>query len=162
MAEAVATAAPAQAAPDAGGSKKKLFLIIGIVVLLAGAAAAWFLVLAPGGEEAAEPEGPMFAAEAGEVVQVAETTVSLGGDPPRFAMITYSAVLSVDATADMVASDLARMRSEAQVVFRGKDADALHTEAGFLALQDELTAVAQELWPDGEVVEVLIESLLVQ
>lgn len=159
MAE-TATAAPE--APETG-SKKKLFLIIGIVVALLGGAAAWFLVLAPGGEEATiDDDAPLFAAEPGEVVQVAEATVSLGGDPPRFAMITYSAVLSVDATADMVSADLARMRSQAQVAFRGKDADALHTEAGFLALQDELTAVAHQVWPDGEVVEVLIESLLVQ
>ena len=156
MAEA-ATAAPEAAE---GGGRKKL-VIIGVVVAMAAAAAA-YLLLAPGGDEEAAPEAPMFATEPGETVQVAEATVSLGGDPPRFAMITYSAVLSVDATADMVAPDLPRMRSAAQVAFRGEDADALHTEAGFLALQDELTAVAHDLWPDGEVVEVLIESLLVQ
>lgn len=166
MAETETVAPPAEGAAPEKGGRRKLLLIAAPVVLLGVLAAVWFLVLAPkGDEEGAAPavEEPLFSAEAGAIVPVDETTVSLGGDEPHFAMVTYSAVLSIDVVDQaLVEANLPRLRSEAQLVFRSYEAAVLDTPDGLRSLTADLTAVAHDLWPDGEVQEILVESLLVQ
>lgn len=156
--------ATAEATEAESGGKGKLFAIIG-VALVAVLAGVWFFVLAPSGEEGAAPEeppAPTFSTDPGPIVLVDDTTVSLGGDQPHFAAVKYSAVLAMDAEQGLVEGQFGRLRSAAQLVFRGYDAATLDTPEGLLQLQADLTAKAEELWPNGEVLEVLVESLLVQ
>ncbi|MFT5563381.1 MAG: flagellar basal body-associated protein FliL [Myxococcota bacterium] len=143
-----------------GGSKKKI-VVIAVVGVVAAIAALYLLVLSPSDAEAGPPE-PMFSLESGPILRVDEATVSLGGSEPHFAAVTYSVEIALDADPALVEAGFARLRSQAQRLFRAYEAQELKTAAGFDRLEADLTRVATELWPDGEVLRAYVESLLVQ
>lgn len=137
------------------------FVVIGLVVLLA-LAGAYLFVLAPSGDEPDEPAAPTYSDEGGQTMVVSEgATLSVGGER-RYAMLTYSVQPAMDADTAMVEMEFARMRSEVQRVVLGYDADELLTPGGVEALEDDLEAVAAEIWPEGEVLEVYLENIVVQ
>jgi flagellar basal body-associated protein FliL len=143
-------------------SKKKIFIIIGVIVVVV-LAAVYYFVVAPTGSDASDgPPEAMFSLEPGPILVVDETTVSLGGSEPHFAAVTYSVEVASDADPAIVEAGFARLRSQAQRLFRAYEADELDTAAGFDRLEADLTRVSVELWPDGEVLRAYVESLLVQ
>jgi flagellar basal body-associated protein FliL len=145
-----------------GGSKKKI-VVIAVVGVVAAIAALYLLVLSPADADAQDgPPAPMFSLESGPILRVDEATVSLGGSEPHFAAVTYSVEIALDADPALVEAGFARLRSQAQRLFRAYEAQELKTASGFDRLEADLTRVATELWPDGEVLRAYVESLLVQ
>ncbi len=154
-----ATIAPAPAAPgtDAppGRSRKKL-LLIGLPLLLAVAAAVWFFVLAPSGE-----------AEAGEVVEgvivsLEPQTTTTGTAALHHARVALGLVLVEGADETVITARAALLQDALLQEVAAMDADLLRSAAGSDQLRTNLTAHARRIWPDGEVLRVVLTELLVQ
>lgn len=158
--------AETETVPQDAPAKKRLpikLVVIALVVLLA-LAGAYVFVLSPGGEgEEAEPPAPEFSEDGGETLVVdAGTTLSIAGER-RYAMVTYSVRPSIDvADTSVVEMEFARMRSQVQRVLLGHQAEALLTPEGVAALEADIAGVADEIWPDGEIVAVYLENIVVQ
>lgn len=155
-----ATTAPAPPAPleedeEASGGKRKLLVIV-LAVLLAVGAGVYFLVLAPSdGAEASE-------VVEGEVLQLEALTTTTGTAALHHARVALALVLAegVDGEAITARSPLledALLREVATM-----NADVLRSAEGSNQLRANLTAHAQEIWPDGEVIRVVLTELLVQ
>lgn len=147
-------AAPLEEAPASGG-KRKLVIVLALVVV-AAAAAVWFLVLTPGGEaEAAE------VAE-GAVVQLEPLTTTTGTAALHHARVALALVLAEDAD-EVTVTERAPLLEDALLrEIATMDADLLRSADGSNQLRANLTAHAQEVWSDGEVLRVVLTELLVQ
>ncbi len=155
---AATVAAVAAEAPAAAGSKKKL--VIGVVLGLVVAAAAYMFLMGGGGaaDVIAEPTAP----EEGAVVTVGQMTTSLAGPGTHFVRVEIGAVLNATTAEADVEAAFPLLRDAALSVLMGFDADTLRSVAGADTLRTELTAAAQEIWEDEEVLRIVLTDLLVQ
>lgn len=148
-------------------AKKKLdpkTLLLGL--LLVGGAA-WFFLLRPAPVDPAEAAAAAAeAAEAppveGEIVQVEVMTVNLSSPELSFARLGVALVLAENGVSDDVLPRMALFRDAAISEIAQWGPDDLRTPAGHQLLRDGLTAVADEVWADGEVLRVVLTELLVQ
>lgn len=155
MAAATVAAVPAE---DAAGSKKKL--VIGAVLAVVLGAAAYMFLL--GGSGAADASQEPMAPEEGAVVTVGQMTTSLAGPGTHFVRVELGAVLNATATEADVEAAFPLLRDAALTVLMGFDADTLRSVAGAETLRTELTAAAQGIWEDDEVLRIVLTDLLVQ
>ncbi len=143
-------------------SKKKL-VKPGIAV--AALAVGYYMFLGPGAGAPAEPldtpEVQLAPAE-GEIVEVGSMTVNLNGDQLRYARLGFALVLEEGAVSADVESRLALMRDAALSEVSQWEPDDLRTSAGHQLLRDGLTQRAMEVWPEGEVIRVVLTELIVQ
>ncbi|HSK97482.1 MAG TPA: flagellar basal body-associated FliL family protein [Euzebyales bacterium] len=144
-----------------GKGKRKLLIIIGVVVVIAAGAFAGLQFLggsdAEAGEEASESEPP---AE-GEVLDVATLTTVAGGN--SLARVGLAVVLSETATADTVSGRFPLLKDAAVSELASTMGEDLRTAEGADALRRRLTKRAKEdIYPDGEVLRVLITELVIQ
>lgn len=149
--------------PAAGGKGRKM-LLVGVVLGVA-AVAAWFLLLAPApapppGEAAAEPE-PAASPSEGAVHEVATLTVNLDDPELRYARVQFGVVADAAATVDPTPR-MPLLRDRAISTIAGFTPARLRTVDGHEELRAALTADAHEVWPDGEVVRVVLYDLIVQ
>jgi flagellar basal body-associated protein FliL len=146
--------------------RSKLLLIGGAVGLLLVLGAVYMFVLAPGDDPeaaaAAAAEEAAAAAADGDIVEVANFTASLQGPDPHFAKLGFSAVLSTTALADDVTARFPLLQDAALMVLARTSADDLRTAAGGEQLRADLTAEAQQIWPDGEILRIVLTELVVQ
>lgn len=151
-------APPAAAAvtPAEKGGKKKLLLIVGGVVVLA-AVALFFLKPADASSEPATPPAPV----PGEVVEVGQMTVNLA-DASRYARVSFSLMLVEGAAADQVAAQYPLLKEAVLFEVSKLTAEQVRTTGGLDALAKALTERAQEIYPDGEVLRVVLTEMLVQ
>lgn len=155
-----ATTAPAP--PDlledeeSGSGGKKKLLVIALVVLLVAGAAAWFLVIAPGGEaEAAE-------VVEGTVMPLDPLTTTTGTAALHHARVALALVLTEDADEGAITARAALLQDALLREVATMNADLLRSADGSNQLRANLTTHAQEIWPDGEVLRVVLTELLVQ
>jgi flagellar FliL protein len=147
---------------DAEAPKKKgkvRLVVIGVVVVAIAAGAYLFLFGGSGGGEepvAAEPaEGP--------VVDGATMTVAVdGSDGPHFARVSFAVVLAEGADTAAVGNRIQLLQDRALTVITGYSADLLRTTEGLETLRTDLTAAAHELYPEGEVLRVILTEMIVQ
>jgi flagellar protein FliL len=157
MADTVAVTAPA-----ARGGKRKLVLVVLVLAAVAAGAVGGKMLLAgdpgvPGEEVAAAP-----APAEGEVVTVAKLTASLAGGGSHYARVEFGAVLADTATAAAVEPRFPLLKDLALSTLMGFEPEELRTVAGADRLRQELTARAGEVFPDGEVLRIVLTELLVQ
>jgi flagellar protein FliL len=137
---------------------KKLLLIVAAVVALAGGGGAFVLLTGEAGAEEAAEAPP----EEGAVVAVADLTANLAGAEVHYAKVGFSAILAVGADEAAVTARFALLRDAAISELSTFEAAHLRSTAGMDELRNRLTARAQEVYPDGEVVRVVLTELLVQ
>lgn len=139
-------------------TRRKLVLaVLAVVLLLTGGGAA---VLLLGGEAEAEETAPPPAD--GPVVPVADMTATLAGPGIHYAKVAFSAVLTTGADEALVASRFDLLRDAAITELSTISADHLRTTAGMEELRARLSDRAGALYPDGEVLRVVLTELIVQ
>jgi flagellar basal body-associated protein FliL len=153
------TTAPAPAAPE-DGRRRRAPLLLGAVVLVLGVAVGAYLVL--GGGEPAETVAEPQPAEEGAVVAVADMTANLAGEPVSYAKVAFAAVLAAGADEAAVAARFPLLRDAAITELSTITGAHLRTTAGADELRGRLTARAAALYPDGEVLRIVLTELVVQ
>lgn len=149
----------AEGPPDGSPGGKKKLLALALVLALGGAGAFVFLR----GADATEGTPAAVAAPVeGEVVEVAQMTVNLANLHNRYARISFAVVLSEGTVQDQVAPRFPLLQ---EAVLRGVTLftpEDLRGPEGFDALSTALTEQAKTVYPEGEVLRVVLTELLVQ
>lgn len=142
---------------EARPPRRRRLLLAGAaaVVLVAGAGA--FLLGGDGGDDGAGGQ-PLE----GDVVEVAQVTANLSGAQLRYARVTFSVVLAEDAVPGDVEGRFPLLQDAALGEIQAFDAERLRTPQGADELRAGLSARARELYPDGQVLRVVLTELLVQ
>ena len=133
--------------------------------LLIGGAAYFFLLKptpAPADGAAAAPAPAAMAVVEGDIVEVGAMTVNLSADGLSFARVGMALVLSQPNTSVEIEPRMALFRDGAISEVAQWGPEDLRTPAGHQLLRDGLGEVAAEIWPDGEVVRVVLTELLIQ
>lgn len=157
MARAVAelTETPPGAPPVAPKSRRKL-VIVAVAVLAALGGGAFFLL---GGSDEGGPDAP--AAE-GVIVDVAEMTANLAGPEVHYVRFGFAAVLSAGIAPADVEGRFALLRDAALSEIGTLSAQHLRTPEGVEELRSRLTARAGGIYPDGQVLRIVLTELVVQ
>ena len=153
-------------ADDAGTPEKKAgkkkFLILGVAAVVAGLGGFFTMkMMAPPAAEAAVAATETPPAE-GAVIDVAEMTATLAGDTTHLARVGFAVVLSADADPALVEPKFALLKDATVDEMARSSAAALITPEGVDDLRARLSARALEIYPDGEVVRVVLTQLVVQ
>lgn len=141
------------------GGKRKRFMIIGAVVIVAAGAYAGLQFLGGSSAEAEEAESPPPVE--GEVLDVATLTTTVGGDA-SLARVGLAVVLSEGAPAEAVSARFPLLEDAAVSELAAAEAQELRTADGADALRKRLTKRAKQIYPDGEVLRVLLTELVIQ
>lgn len=139
--------------------RKKLIMIAAAVVFVGVGGFAALRFTAPAAD--ATPE-VATTPEPGEILEVAEMTTTLAGAQPHLARVTFSVQLNAQAVAAEVEPDLPLLRDAAVTELAESDADELMTPEGVDDLRARLLARAGEIYPDQQVLKVLVTELVVQ
>jgi len=139
---------------------KKSRLLIPVVVLALGGAGLGGYVFGENNAEAAIPSEALEPAE-GEVVEVGVLTVTLPGPDAHYARVGLAVVLKEGATEDDVAGRFPLVKDAAISILAGKGPDEFRTPEGLERLRTELSHIAREIYPDGEVVRVVLTEAIV-
>jgi flagellar FliL protein len=150
------TAAPDTTDGAPTKSRKKL-VIIALLVVVLGAAAGVFLL---GGSDAegTEPAAPVE----GEVVDVAVMTTSVAGEAGTYVRVGFAAVLVEGTAAADVEAKFPLLEDAALSAASSFSGAQLRTQEGQDGLRAALTTAAGDIWPDGEVLRIVLTELLVQ
>lgn len=155
----MAEAEVAQEAPKKG--KKKLIMIVVPVVAVVGIGA--FFMFGKGGGDEPAAATTTTVAEIGEVIEGDSLTVNLANPgEPRYARVTFGVVLPTGADSGAVGMKIALLKDRAVSIISGYTAEQLLGDGGLDDLRGKLSAAAEEVWPDGEVLEVVLTEVLVQ
>ncbi len=143
------------------GGKGKLLGIVGGVAVV-GAGLYFFVLGGGGGDEAAAETSTTVAAE-GAVIEAGELTVNLADEgEPRYARVNFAVVLDATADSGVVGERVALLQDAALSVMSGYTSAELRGPAALDGVRGELTEKAQEIYPDGEVLRVVLTELIVQ
>lgn len=158
----MADTAPTPAPAPPPRSRRRLLLIAAGVAALALVGAGAYLFLGSGAPAAAEAPASPPPTEEGAVLEVTTLTANLAGPDLRYARVGFAAVLAADAAPDAVEDRLPLLTDAALTVLGSFSAEDLLASGGRDRLRTELTAQAHDLWPDGEVLRVVLTELTVQ
>jgi flagellar basal body-associated protein FliL len=149
-----APAAPPEEGKKKGGKKKFIFIALFLVL---GAGGYMFM---SGGSAPEEPvsEEPVE----GAVIDGATMTVGLAGETPSLARVSFAVVLSEGADSAAVGNRIQILQDAALTTISGYTAAELRTVEGLDRLRADLTARALEVYPDGEVLRVVLTEVIVQ
>lgn len=151
------TAEPSQEAP--ARRRSRLRLVIVAIVVLVGAGVGGYLFLTGGEAASAEVEAPP--AE-GAVVEVGTLTTNLAGSPGRYARVGLALVLAEGTDPATVEERFALVKDAAISELGQHDAATLQGPEGSQELRDGLARRLGQVYPDGEVLRVVLTELLVQ
>ncbi len=140
--------------------KGKLFGIIGAVVVL-GVGGYMFLGGGGGGEEDPSVTTTTLVVE-GAVIEADEMTVNLADADTRYARIRFGVVLPEDGDSTTVGERFPIMKDAVLGVVSKYTAGQLLGDGGIDSLRSQLTERAMEVWPNGEVLRVVVTEVLVQ
>lgn len=153
-----ATTAPAPTLleAEAAPSGKRKLIVIAVILLLVAGGAAKFL-LGSGVEEAEAAE-----VIEGAVVPLEPLTTTTGTATLSHARVALALVL-VEGADEVTVTERAPLLQDALLrEVATLNADQLRSSEGSDQLRAALTAHAQEIWPEGEVLRVILTELLVQ
>jgi flagellar protein FliL len=139
-----------------GGRRRLLVLLL--VLVLAAAGAGWYLLVGPG---AAAPTEAGEVTE-GAVVPLPPLTTTTGTAALHHARVTLALVLVDGADEAAVTARTPLLQDALLREIATMDADRLRSAVGSDELRENLTVHAQTVWPDGEVLRVVLTELLVQ
>lgn len=140
-------------------SKMKIIAPVGGVLLLA---IAYFVFFAGGGDEADEAAVTTTVVVEGPVIEADQMTINLADEDPRYARLRFAVVLPLNADGAAVGDRFPILKDAVLDVVNGYTTDDLRAPDILDTLRSEFTAAAHDVWPDGEVIRVLITELLVQ
>lgn len=139
---------------------KKSRLLIPLLVLALGSAGFGGYVLGAQNAGAAIPSDEVEPAE-GEVVEVGVLTVTLAGAGSNYARVGLAVVLAEGLGPDAVSGRLPLVKDAAISVLAGKTPDDFRTPDALARLRRQLTDIAREIYPDGEVLRVVLTEAIV-
>ena len=146
-----------QAAP--AKSKKKLIMIVVGVLVLGGAA---YMFLGGGGGEVDASVTTTTVVVEGPVLEADQMTVNLADEGLRYARIKFAVVLPEGGDTAAVGERFPVLKDAVLGVVSGYSADQLLGRDSLDVLREEFTMAAHDVWPDGEVLRVVITEVLVQ
>lgn len=138
----------------AARSRRKRVLLVGLVLLVL-ATVGVFVVR---GGEAASGEPPPD----GPVVEVAQMTANLAGSQVHYVRFGFAAVLRDGAVAADVEGRFPLLKDAALTEVQTLSAEVLRTPEGIEELRRRLTDRASGVYPDGQVLRVVLTELVVQ
>ena len=141
-------------------SKKKLILMIVGGVFVAFVAKT-FLLGGSAPEDDAVTTTTIVAVE-GAIVESEQMTVNLADADARYARIKFAVVLPVGGDSAAVGERFPILKDAVLGVISAFTADQLLGPDGLDDLRSQFTEKAEEVWPDGEVMRVLVTEVLVQ
>lgn len=139
------------------GRRLLMALLAGVGVLIVGSVAYWLLLGPSDGEEAAD-EPP----EEGPVVEIAELTANLAGEDLRYVRVSMAVVLQEGVEVPVVERRFPILKDAALGELTAMSADDLRSSGGLDDFRTRMTEHAQDAYPDGEVLRVLITEMVVQ
>lgn len=141
-------------------SKMKIIAPIGAVALLAVV----YFVFMGGGGEAEEEAGVTTTTVVveGPVIEAEQMTINLADDDARYARLKFAVVLPLGGDGAAVGERFPILKDSVLDVVIAYTADDLRQPGILDTLRGEFTDKAMEVWPDGEVIRVLITELLIQ
>lgn len=104
--------------------------------------------------EVAEPED-------GAVVEVGELTVSLTGSESHYARVGLAVVLDSEAVVEEVENRFALLKDAALLAIAERTPDDLRSREGLEDLRDSLSTIAGDIYPDGDVLRVVLVEAIV-
>ncbi len=140
------------------GGKKKIFVIVGALAVVG---AAYFFLFAGSGGASAEEVAVEEPVE-GAVIDGATMTVALLGDGDHFVRVSFAVVLVEGADSALVGNRIQILQDAALTTIAGYTAADLKTVEGLDRLRSDLTARSQDVYPDGEVIRVVLTEVIVQ
>lgn len=148
---------------EAASSSKIKKLLLPVVAVLALAAGGLLGPELLGGEEAAAEAAPAPTTPADEVIlEVTSLTANLAGPELHYGRVAFSVVLSPDALAETVTARFPLLEDAAIGEVTSMTPELLRSPEGLGELRGRLMARAQEVYPGGEVVRVVLTELMVQ
>jgi flagellar basal body-associated protein FliL len=137
----------------------KIFAPVGGVLLLA---VGYFVFLGGGGEadDAAAPTTTVVVD--GPVIEAEQMTINLADEDPRYARLKFAVVLPEGGDAAAVGERFPMLKDAVLDVVVRYTAEDMRSADILETLRGEFSAKARNVWPDGEVLRVLITELLVQ
>ena len=149
-----------EAATEEKKSKKKLFMIIGGVAVLG---VGYFMFMGGGGEPVDENAAPTTTVIVeGAVIEAEQMTVNLADEDPRYARLKFAVVLPEGGDAAAVGERFPMLKDAVLDVVNGYTVADMREPDILDTLREEFTGKALEVWPDGDVLRVLITELLIQ
>ena len=152
-----------EVAEEQGGSKKK-FIIIGAVVAVA--AVGYFMFGGGGGEV---PEEDMVAEEdmepvEGEVIEIGKMTIVLAdeGESLRYARVGLAVVMSELGDSGVVGTKVSLIQDAAITVMSEMTSAELRGAEGATLARERLTEEVLKIFPDGDVVRVVLTEMILQ
>lgn len=139
----------------ASPNRRKRLLLVGAVILLVVAGIAFFVLR--GGEDAGDKppaDGP--------VVEVAQMTANLAGSQVHYVRFGFAAVLRDGLVAADVEGRFPLLKDAALTEVQTLSAEVLRTPEGIDELRRRLTDRAAGVYPDGQVLRVVLTELVVQ
>ncbi|HVL99751.1 MAG TPA: flagellar basal body-associated FliL family protein [Egibacteraceae bacterium] len=137
-------------------ARRRRTLPVAAALALACAAAAVFVL--SGSHEQAGDAAP----QEGAIVDVAQMTANLAGPQVHYVRFGFAAVLAADVAAADVEGRFALLKDAALSEIATFSADHLRTPAGVEELRGRLTARAAGVYPDGQVLRIVLTELVVQ
>jgi flagellar basal body-associated protein FliL len=147
-------------AEEAKKGKGKLIGIVGGVVVLLGVV--YFMFLGGGGGDAAAGVTTTTVPAEGAVIEADQMTVTLADDPVRYARITFAVVLPEGGDSAAVGERMPVLKDGVLDVVAGLTAADLVGPQSLASLRESLTEKAIEIYPDGQVLRVVLTEVLVQ
>ncbi|SHG44636.1 flagellar basal body-associated protein FliL [Massilia sp. CF038] len=158
-----------KATPEAAPakSKKMLIIILAVVMLAVGGGAAWFFTKGSGDKK--EHKAEVKPAAKPEFVVIEPFTVNLApeeGLQDQYLQIQFTLQVAGPEQAELVKTNMARVRSRVLLLLSAKKSSELNTTEGKGALSKEIiTAINQPFAEKGqpqEVTDVLFTNFIIQ
>ena len=136
------------------GGRLKLIIMVVAVLAVAGGAKTFLL----GGEAPAKPEPP----EEGEVVDIGTLVVNIGGSRSTYARVGLAMVTTLGSDPEAVGGRVALVKDAAIGVIAESSPEFLASHKGQSKLRGALSKSARKIYPDGEVLRVVLTELVIQ
>lgn len=145
-----------------GGSKKLIiFGVVGLLVIGGGVFAATTVL--GGQEEEEEVAAEAAPPEEGEILALESLVVNLADtDRDRYVRVGLAAVLAKETLADDIKARLPLLRNAMLRVFVPKKSQELTKLDGLEQLHEELSEAAKGVYPNGNVLRVVVTDIVVQ
>lgn len=146
---------------EEGGGKKKIIMIVGGLAAL-GAVYNFVLKSPPPEEDLAAAEEAEVEPVEGEIVELEEMILNIGGDEPGYLRIGLALVLDEMTLAADFEPEVPIAKDVAVQYLSSQSAERLRSDTGRIEAKEELSVLIREAYGEEKVVRVLFTSLVMQ
>lgn len=140
---------------------KRLRILTAVLIALAVGAAGFAGYAAAGGPSEEDGTEASEQPEDGEVVELGQLTVSLGGAEGHYARVGLAVVLAEGVAEEDVTGRFPLLKDAALLAVADLEPDDLRSRAGLEELRESLTDVAHEIYEDDRVLRVILVEAIV-